>query len=68
MWVYAEVPPLRGVVSVLGGAHLHSRLALGVKALMDINLLNALLLIKVPHRVVGLLILEVHLHVILMLM
>ena len=64
---HMEVPPLLGVVPVLGGAHLQSRHAPGLKVPMDANLLIALLLLKVCHLVVDLLILEVRRHDVLML-
>lgn len=62
------VPPLLGVVQILGGAHLHIGHLLGVKVLMCAIIKKALQCRKLFHHMADLLILEARLHVDLMLM
>lgn len=62
------MPPLLGVVRILGGARLHIGHLLGVKVLMHAIIKKALQCRKLFHHMADLLILEARLHVDLMLM
>lgn len=61
------MPPLLGVVRILGGARLHIGHLLGVKVLMHAIIKKALLCQKLFRHMADLLILEARLHVDLML-